>query len=702
MGLNQDLALQRLLKGSGKLVLLDKLLCRLKETGHRVLIFSQMVRMLDILAEYLQKRHWPFQRLDGSIKGEIRRQALDHFNAENSQDFCFLLSTRAGGLGINLATADTVIIFDSDWNPQNDLQAQARAHRIGQKNQVNIYRLVTARSVEEEIVERAKQKMVLDHLVIQRMDTTGRTVLDKNNGGAKNNTTPFNKDDLSAILKFGAEELFKDDQDGEGGDELICDIDDILRRAELRNDDPAMVGDDLLSAFKVAKMKDLYLPPRRQVINKKDNRDSDAHSDGGDGSEFSQDDDPDDSKPKKRGRPTMKEKIKGFNDTEIRKFIKSYKKFPNPLERLEDIACDAELQEKPLNDLRYLGNLLHERCLEFVKNLSNDPGAEQNISVKIGGVSFNAKTVVSSEEELSSLAQILPKDRNERLSWTLDLNTRPANFDIEWDVKDDSKLLCGINQYGIGSWESIKVDPHLNLSDKILPVNLKKKPQSKHLQSRSEYLLRIIKKNLESNKNNSNKSSETAEKVASSVEVTTKSSTDNAKKKKSKKNKKNVIDKPMHFTANNEPRALEVLGDLDPSIFNECKEKMRPVKKSLKALDKPDSNLSSQQLVDHTRQCLLSIGKQIDVCLKEYKDPDRIKEWRSNLWYFVSKFTEFDAKKLFKLYKHALKKVDKCENDKTSKRKNMVNDNSQQTSDTNFKRKRLESENKDLNSSKER
>lgn len=122
-----------------------------------------------------------------------------------------MLSTRAGGLGINLATADTVIIFDSDWNPQNDLQAQARAHRIGQKNQVNIYRLVTKGSVEEEIIERAKKKMVLDHLVIQRMDTTGRTVLDKKGSAA----TPFNKDDLTAILKFGAEELFKDEEEGD-------------------------------------------------------------------------------------------------------------------------------------------------------------------------------------------------------------------------------------------------------------------------------------------------------------------------------------------------------------------------------------------------------------------------------------------------------------------------------------------------------
>ena len=209
-----------------------------------------MVRMLDIISEYLQLRHFPFQRLDGGIKGELRRKAMEHFNAEGSQDFCFLLSTRAGGLGINLATADTVIIFDSDWNPQNDLQAQARAHRIGQKNQVNIYRLVTKASVEEDIVERAKRKMVLDHLVIQRMDTTGRTVLDRK-ATSPTNSTPFNKDELNAILKFGAEELFKDDEDGE--DEPTCDIDDILRRAETR-DEPTgpQVGDELLSAFKVA------------------------------------------------------------------------------------------------------------------------------------------------------------------------------------------------------------------------------------------------------------------------------------------------------------------------------------------------------------------------------------------------------------------------------------------------------------------
>uniref|UniRef100_A0A670J9W6 Chromodomain helicase DNA binding protein 2 n=1 Tax=Podarcis muralis TaxID=64176 RepID=A0A670J9W6_PODMU len=247
---NRQELLLSLIRSSGKLILLDKLLSRLRERGNRVLIFSQMVRMLDILAEYLAIKHYPFQRLDGSIKGEIRKQALDHFNADGSEDFCFLLSTRAGGLGINLASADTVVIFDSDWNPQNDLQAQARAHRIGQKKQVNIYRLVTKGTVEEEIIERAKKKMVLDHLVIQRMDTTGRTVLDNNSG--RSNTNPFNKEELTAILKFGAEDLFKE-LEGEESEPQEMDIEEILRLAETReNEASTSATDELLSQFKVA------------------------------------------------------------------------------------------------------------------------------------------------------------------------------------------------------------------------------------------------------------------------------------------------------------------------------------------------------------------------------------------------------------------------------------------------------------------
>lgn len=107
----------------------------------------------------------------------------------------------------------------------------------------------------------------------------------------------------------------------------------------------------------------------------------------------------------------------------------------------------------------------------------------------------------------------------------------------------------------------------------------------------------------------------------------------------------------MHYTANNEPRALDVLGDLDPNVFNECKEKMRPVKKSLKALDGGHHIAPGEDRASHRRECILKIGKHIDDCLAEHKDPEKIKEWRSNLWYFVSKFTEDNASKLFKLYK---------------------------------------------------
>jgi SNF2 family DNA or RNA helicase len=262
-----ELLLDTLIRSSGKLMLLDKLLVRLKETGHRVLIFSQMVRMLDLLGDYLRLRGFLFQRLDGSMTRSARQMAMESFNAEGSKDFCFILSTRAGGLGINLSTADTVIIFDSDWNPQNDLQAQSRAHRIGQKHVVNIYRLLVKDSVEEDILEKAKKKLVLDHLVIQRMSTkSGSASTPAPNGvGPDARSGLFTKGELADIIRFGAEELFKskeDDQFDPNGHPVIAgvvknqllddmDIDDILARAE-PGPDTVVPGMELLSAFKVA------------------------------------------------------------------------------------------------------------------------------------------------------------------------------------------------------------------------------------------------------------------------------------------------------------------------------------------------------------------------------------------------------------------------------------------------------------------
>lgn len=152
---------------AGKFELLDRVLPKFKVTGHRVLMFFQMTQVMDIMEDFLRLRDLKYMRLDGSTKTEDRTDMLKAFNAPNSDYFCFLLSTRAGGLGLNLQTADTVIIFDTDWNPHQDLQAQDRAHRIGQKNEVRILRLITTDSVEEVILERATQKLDIDGKVIQ-------------------------------------------------------------------------------------------------------------------------------------------------------------------------------------------------------------------------------------------------------------------------------------------------------------------------------------------------------------------------------------------------------------------------------------------------------------------------------------------------------------------------------------------------------
>jgi hypothetical protein len=152
---------------SGKVELLDRILPKLKASGHRILLFSQMTQVLDILDDYFSLRGYKHLRLDGQTPVDDREQRMYQFNAPDSPYFIFALSTRAGGLGLNLATADTVIFFDSDWNPSMDSQAMDRAHRIGQKNDVRVFRLITNTSVEEKIISRANEKSKLTNLVVE-------------------------------------------------------------------------------------------------------------------------------------------------------------------------------------------------------------------------------------------------------------------------------------------------------------------------------------------------------------------------------------------------------------------------------------------------------------------------------------------------------------------------------------------------------
>uniref|UniRef100_A0A3B3ZX05 Uncharacterized protein n=1 Tax=Periophthalmus magnuspinnatus TaxID=409849 RepID=A0A3B3ZX05_9GOBI len=265
-----------LVKSSGKLTLLQKMLKKLKDEGHRVLIFSQMTKMLDLLEDFLEYEGYKYERIDGAITGGLRQEAIDRFNAPGAQQFCFLLSTRAGGLGINLASADTVIIYDSDWNPHNDIQAFSRAHRIGQNKKVMIYRFVTRGSVEERITQVAKRKMMLTHLVVRP--------------GLGSKTGSMSKQELDDILKFGTEELFKNEMEavGENKDGEECNVihydDDaiskLLDRSQDATEDTEIQNmNEYLSSFKVAqyvvKEEDGEEEVEREIIKQEENVDPD-------------------------------------------------------------------------------------------------------------------------------------------------------------------------------------------------------------------------------------------------------------------------------------------------------------------------------------------------------------------------------------------------------------------------------------------
>ncbi|XP_031801066.1 probable global transcription activator SNF2L1 isoform X2 [Sarcophilus harrisii] len=235
-----------IVNNSGKMVALDKLLAKLKEQESRVLIFSQMTRLLDILEDYCMWRGYEYCRLDGQTPHGEREEAIEVFNAPNSTKFIFMLSTRAGGLGINLATADVVILYDSDWNPQVDLQAMDRAHRIGQKKPVRVFRLITDNTVEDRIVERAEIKLRLDSIVIQQ----GRLLDQQSNKLAK--------DEMLQMIRHGATHVFAS-KDSELTDE---DITTILERGEKKtaemNERLEKMGESSLRNFTMDAETSLY------------------------------------------------------------------------------------------------------------------------------------------------------------------------------------------------------------------------------------------------------------------------------------------------------------------------------------------------------------------------------------------------------------------------------------------------------------
>ncbi|KAK8899684.1 choline dehydrogenase 6 [Tritrichomonas musculus] len=224
----REIRLKSLIDSSGKMILIDKLLPKLKAENHKVLIFSQMVKILDLLENYLNYKGYKYERLDGGVQENERQQSIERFN--RGQDlFVFLLSTKAGGVGINLTTADTVIIYDPDWNPQNDIQAEARCHRIGQTSVVKVYRLITKNTYESELFARASKKLALDHVILD-----GGNVSDQQ----------MNASEIEKILRHGAYTMFNDskDDDAEIDKFVEADIDQILSSRTRRVQEDVVAG----------------------------------------------------------------------------------------------------------------------------------------------------------------------------------------------------------------------------------------------------------------------------------------------------------------------------------------------------------------------------------------------------------------------------------------------------------------------------
>lgn len=517
----KDEILKGLVMNSGKMVLLDKLLVRLKQDGHRVLIFSQMVRMLDILSDYMSMRGYLFQRLDGTINSETRKKSIEHFNAEGSSDFAFLLSTRAGGLGINLETADTVVIFDSDWNPQNDLQAMARAHRLNSKNHVSVYRLLTKDTVEEDVLERAKQKMVLEYAVIHQMDTSGTNFAPKT---AAQKSQNFSKEELSAILKFGAQSMFKSNgKDAEEGQQRKLDemdLDAILSNAEAHETelDPTGAssgGEGFLQQF--AQVQDFkadlnwedIIPLEERLKVEEEERQKaveeakkasvgrrkaaqvkpgtyESNADGGDGeagdvatvSTTS-------ALPKKTAAPrkTGAQRSVELNERDIRVLVRGIHRWGDIRYRPEPIINEGKLLNKNRSILYEVSDELIKLCEEGVEAhdqmfremaARNQPISsalrQKAVLVECRGVSaINADTTLQRHYGLRLLAETLDSVEDKE-NWRMPILKGvkpPSGWDCEWGNEEDSKLLIAIYLQGFGQWDFLEKDESLGLMGKV-------------------------------------------------------------------------------------------------------------------------------------------------------------------------------------------------------------------------------------------
>ncbi|PCH43780.1 transcription regulator [Wolfiporia cocos MD-104 SS10] len=697
---NEEETLKGLVMSSGKMVLLDKLLARLRQDGHRVLIFSQMVRMLDILTDYMVMRGYQHQRLDGMISSELRKKAIAHFNAPGSTDFAFLLSTRAGGLGINLETADTVIIFDSDWNPQNDLQAMARAHRIGQKSHVSVYRFVSKDTMEEDVLERAKKKMVLEYAIINQMDTSQAHLSSKAGSTTKDpaKANDLSKDELHAVLKYGAQKIFdKDDsQQSKKLDEM--DLDDILNRAEhhetmaATNEGASLGGEGFLAQFaNVSDVKNdmnwediIPIEERQRFEREEDQRRAEelaaeetkdrkrSHApvsyEGMDGDHTSAPPPPKKPKHPAPQRKTPSQKAMELKERDVRVLIRSLQRWGDIRQRYDVIVAEAKLQEKNRGMIIDTADDIIEMCARAVE----ENNAEKRARIQAGETltnaqkskavlvtyrnvgNINAETVLSRHRDLQILYNYL-HEQTDVYQWQIPIdNIRPTlNWSGRWGPQEDSMLLVGAYLYGFGNWETMAKDPRLGLEGKFFLEEGKKGedaaskpiPNAIHLVRRGDFLLGLLREHDEKLRaiTTTLRKGHSLGMSASPPPPVASSSYSSSLKRRAESEAVASVDEGSTKRRKRRPTPTFT----DSSSSDECpsmdeaatKEELRPVKKQLKNLKLSGGDMPRDDKVAILKESLAAIGKRIELVLAQKQavgeDRDR---WRRHLWTFVTLF----------------------------------------------------------------
>ncbi|KAI0029970.1 SNF2 family N-terminal domain-containing protein [Vararia minispora EC-137] len=703
----QEEQLKGLVMNSGKMVLLDKLLARLKQDNHRVLIFSQMVRMLDILSDYLSLRGYLHQRLDGMVSSDVRKKSIAHFNAPGSNDFVFLLSTRAGGLGINLETADTVIIFDSDWNPQNDLQAMARAHRIGQKSHVSVYRFVSKDTMEEDILERARKKMVLEYAIINQMDTSQAHLSGKATAKEFTKADSLSKDELTAVLKYGAQKMFdKDDaQQNQKLDEM--DLDDILNRAE-DHETIAAGGDGgtslggagfLATVAEVSDVKadmnweDIIPLEERQKLELEEDakkaeelaaqdamrdRKRQAANVSYEGMDVDQ---PTSTPALKKPKPipqrkSASQKAMELKERDVRVLIRSMQKWGDIRQRYDLIVTESKLQDKNRGMIEDVADEIVTVCEQAVhenegrKRKRMEEGevltnAEKSKAVLVAFRNvnnINAETVISRARDLKILYEHLqPLSKDELYGWTLPVdNVRPTlNWSGRWTHQEDSMLLVGAFMYGFGNWETIAKDPRLSLDGKFFLDEGKKGedqaarpiPNAIHLVRRGDYLLGLLREHDEKLKSYEHTLKSKGQlKSVTPPAVSAPRDHSNVRRRAESEAVASVEGSGYKKRKRRPTPTFTDSSEDDDSSMSEAteamtKEELRPVKKYLKQLRLTGDDMPREEKVQILKESLAKIGEQIRTVLdrKETQGENRDR-WRRNLWTFVTFFWPKDVK----------------------------------------------------------